>query len=151
MNPKFACLTESLEPSFQRLIACPPHTGRGGLPRGLPKRAVYLFSEGGEHFYVGRTNRLRARHREHMSGRNNDAPFAFKLARKATCDRVIGKLTRAQLELHPLFTSAFEEARKRVERMEFRWVEEADPNRQCLLEIYATIVLGAHYNDFENH
>lgn len=35
--------------------------------------------------------------------------------------------------------------------MQFRWVEEADPNWQCLLEIYATVVLDARYNDFINH
>lgn len=151
MNPKFASLVESLEPSFQRLIACPPHTGRGGLPPGLPERAVYLFSDADEHLYVGRTNRLRARHREHISGRHNDAPFAFKLARETTRHQIHDKLTRAHLELHPLFTPAFAEARKRVELMQFRWVEETDPNRQCLLEIYATIVLGASYNDFDNH
>ena len=34
--------------------------------------------------------------------------------------------------------------------MEFRYVEETDPTRQALLEIYCAFALGTRYNDFEN-
>lgn len=151
MDPKFAALIETLHPSFERLMRCEPHTGRVRLPLDVPKCAVYLFSEGDEHLYVGRTDRLRDRHREHWSGRDNDAPFAFKLARHKTNNVEKGGLTRRQLSIEPTFSIAFSEARDRVADMQFRWVKEADANRQCLLEIYATVVLGARYNDFINH
>ena len=32
--------------------------------------------------------------------------------------------------------------------MEYRYVEEADKNRQALLAIYCAVVLGTPYNDF---
>jgi hypothetical protein len=35
--------------------------------------------------------------------------------------------------------------------MDIRFVEEADPNRQALLEIYVTLCLEARYNDFDTH
>jgi hypothetical protein len=60
-------------------------------------------------------------------------------------------MTRKQLSADAAFSAAFSEARDRVANMEFTWVEETDPNRQCLLEIYATIVLDARYNDFIIH
>lgn len=152
MHPSFAVLVEALHPAFERLVDCVPHTGPFRLPLDAPRCAVYLFSEGNDHLYVGRTDRLRARHREHWSGRANDAPFAFKLARHATGQlRGKGRLTRAELENDPSFKLEFQAAKSRVAGMDFRWVEEVDPNRQCLLEIYATVVLSARYNDFNNH
>jgi hypothetical protein len=151
MHPKFEQLVTGLHVSCERLLACAPHSGLELLPMNVPKRAVYLFSEGDSHLYVGRTNRLRARRSEHLKGRANDAPFAFKLARHETGH--IGKsgLKRRELELDPEFAEAFVAAKKRVAAMQFRWIEETDPNRQCLLEIYVSVVLEARYNDFENH
>lgn len=152
MHPDFAAMVEALHPKYERLIACPPHTGSVLLAKDVPPCAVYVFSEGADHLYVGRTDRLRSRHKEHWSGRENGAPFAFKLARERTgLLKAKGGLTRKKLEAHPPFAAAFKEARDRVAAMEFRWVEEADPNRQCLLEIYATLALGARFNDFINH
>lgn len=152
MHPDFAALVEALHPSFERLIACSPHTGPVPLPRDVPACAVYLFSEGDDHLYVGRTDRLRARHREHWSGGSNDAAFAFKLARHDTGNlKAKGGLTRKELELDQPFAASFKASKERVAAMQFRWVEEADPNRQCLLEIYATVALGARFNDFINH
>lgn len=151
MHPKFAALAEGLHPLFEELMRCPPHIGPTRLPPTVPRCAVYLFSTGDTHLYVGRTDRLRARHREHWTGKANDAPFAFKLARHDTGNLTKGRPTRQQLEADPIFAAAFIDAKQRVANMEFRWVEETDANRQCLLEIYATIALDARYNDFINH
>ncbi len=154
MHPRFAAFAERLHPAFDRLMACEPVTGPQRLPRETPLRGVYLFSEGQSHLYVGRTNRLRDRHREHWAptGRHNDAPFAFKLARHTTNNLIAkGGMTRRALENDAVFRSAFELAKLRIAAMEFRWVEESDPHTQCLLEIYATVALDARYNDFENH
>lgn len=152
MDLKFAAHVETLHPSFLRLTVMVPHTGRVLLPRDVASRGVYLFSEGDDHLYVGRTNRLRSRHREHLFGRSNDAPFAFKLARIETGHLIAkGGLTRPELEKDDIFALAFKAAKDRVAAMDFRWVEETDADRQCLLEIYATIALSARFNDFENH
>lgn len=35
--------------------------------------------------------------------------------------------------------------------MDVRYVEEVDPVKQTLLEVYVATVLGTPYNDFENH
>ncbi|RXD01706.1 hypothetical protein EQZ23_19465 [Sphingomonas sp. UV9] len=74
-----------------------------------------------------------------------------ELARHATENLVKGGLTRNALEADPTFAAGFSAARERVANMQFRWVDEADPNRQCLLEIYAAVVRNARYNDFINH
>lgn len=152
MDAEFAALIAGLPASLEALLACPPHTGGGPLPMGTPDRAVYLFSEGDRYFSVGRTNRLRNRYREHCRQRHNDAPFAFKLARIESGHlKAKGGLSRSALECDEVFAAEFLKAKERVKRMEFRWVEEVDPNRQCLLEIYATLSLKALHNDFENH
>ena len=152
MHPRFENIIRDLPVSLAKLLACHPISGGGFLPAGAPSRAVYLFTENGIHLYVGRTNRLRQRYREHVSGKNNDAPFAFKLARYET--RIFksrGGPTRKALEQDPAFGLAFRNAKTQVRNMEFRYVEETDDYRQCLLEIYATVELSAKFNDFANH
>jgi hypothetical protein len=49
------------------------------------------------------------------------------------------------------FKSAFDKAKKRITSMDIRFVEESDPTRQALLEIYTATVLKTPYNDFDNH
>ena len=49
------------------------------------------------------------------------------------------------------FRSAFEAQKARLREMDIRVVEEADPSRQALLEMYVSIALGTPYNDFANH
>ena len=52
---------------------------------------------------------------------------------------------------NPAFANAFTSAKLRICNMELRYVEEADPVRQTLLEVYVAVVLDAKYNDFDNH
>jgi hypothetical protein len=63
---------------------------RRRFPKSLPKRGVYLFSEGDAHLYVGRSNKIRARWGRHCNpgATHRMAAFALKLARETT-----GKLT----------------------------------------------------------
>jgi hypothetical protein len=49
------------------------------------------------------------------------------------------------------FARQFAAAKRRVARMEIRFVEETDATRQALLEIYAAVALGTRYNDFDTH
>jgi hypothetical protein len=62
-----------------------------------------------------------------------------------------GPGSRKSLASDPIFGLAFEAAKARVRSMEFRWVEEPDPLKQCLLEVYAAVVLATPFNDFDNH
>lgn len=58
---------------------------------------------------------------------------------------------RVALSKDPAFAQAFTAAKARIRQMELRFVEENDPRRQALLEIYAAIALNTPHNDFETH
>jgi len=49
------------------------------------------------------------------------------------------------------FRGAFDEAKARIRRMSYRFVEETDQTRQALLELYVSIALKTPYNDFNTH
>jgi GIY-YIG catalytic domain len=153
MNPDFARFVETLHPSLERLIAMKPIVG-GVFPPNMPLQGVYLFSEAHRHLYVGRSNNLPQRYRQHSNpgSQHNQAVFAFKIAREVT-----GKTTRSYsrgpenrrgLISDPDFSLAFTEGKARVRRMEYRFVEEPDQTRQALLELYCAIALRCSYNDF---
>lgn len=155
MDPRFRELVESLDPQLRALLSMPP-VKYGALPRAMPRQGIYLFSEGDSLLYVGRTNRLRQRLREHClpSSRHSSATFAFRIARSVTGQTRAAYSrsgSRAALSADPTFAQAFEAARARVADMDIRYVEESDATRQALLEIYAATVLQTLYNDFENH
>lgn len=155
MDAKFRDLVESLEAKRRALVAMAP-VKYATLPADVPERGIYLFSEGAEHLYVGRTNGIRKRLANHCrpSSNANMATFAFRLAREATDRRKATYKTegsRAALLAEPAFAEAFRRAKARVAACDIRFVEEADATRQALLEIYVATVLGTPYNDFENH
>jgi hypothetical protein len=155
MDTGFTDLIESLEPRFRALLGMAP-VKCGTLPREMPTGGIYLFSEGIDHLYVGRTNRLRERLRGHCvpSGSHFTATFAFRIARETTgraSARYSKSDSRAEMVKDPAFAAAFEGAKRRIASMDLRYVEELDPTRQALLEIYAATVLKTPYNDFDNH
>ena len=155
MHERFKHYVESLHPSFERLMEMSP-VKMSALPKQLPDKCVYLFSEGEQTLYVGRTRRLRRRLSQHSvaGAQHKHAVFAFRLAREMT-----GRLTasysvkgsRTALSADTQFAEAFTQAKTRVRAMDLRFVEETDPLRQALLEIYVSIVLGTKYNDFDTH
>ncbi|MFZ0945645.1 MAG: GIY-YIG nuclease family protein [Syntrophobacteraceae bacterium] len=153
MDAKFMSHVEALQPQLQKLLAMKPVT-----PESLPwkMKGIYLLSEK-QHLYVGRSNDIRKRMRGHSSpgAKQNTAAFAFLLAREATGSLKAtykpGQGSRAGLMKIPGFATAFESAKERIREMHLRFVEEADPVRQALLEIYAALTLDTRYNDFDNH
>lgn len=155
MNEGFRQLVDGLHPKFERLVEMTP-VAYAELPRVMPERGIYLFSEGDRHLYVGRTNRIRKRLQNHCrpSGTHFTATFAFRIAREAT-NRLTASYTkqgsRGDLVNDPAFAAAFVAAKSRVASLDIRFVEEADPVRQALLEIYVATVLRTPYNDFDNH
>jgi hypothetical protein len=61
------------------------------------------------------------------------------------------KGSRAALQVDPIFSPAFTEAKARVREMDLRFIEEPDALRQTLLEVYVAVVLKTPYNDFDTH
>jgi predicted GIY-YIG superfamily endonuclease len=155
MDSVFGEFVENLHPSFERLVRMTP-LKMSALPSKLPEKCIYLLSEGENHLYVGRTRKLRQRLRQHSvaGAQHNQAVFAFKLAREMT-GRIAAAYSvagsRAALCAERAFGEAFKQAKAQVRNMDLRFVEEADPTRQALLEIYVSVVLRTKYNDFDTH
>lgn len=155
MDAKFRDIVAALDPKHRALLAMVPVT-YSDLPKDMPQRGVYLFSAGDRHLYVGRTNRIRRRLAGHCrpSASHFTATFAFRLAREATGSlkaTYTTKGSRADLLNDAAFAKAFTDAKARIATMAIRFVDEPDPVRQALLEIYVATVLGTPYNDFDNH
>ncbi len=126
------------------------------IPKTIPLKGVYLFTENGNHLYVGRTNNIRRRIQNHcrLSASHNQATFAFRVARSETNQHKASYRTegsRKQLEADPTFGLAFTSAKERIRNMNLRFVEINDPILQALFEIYASVMLKTSFNDFENH
>ncbi|HEX7455398.1 MAG TPA: hypothetical protein VF296_05080, partial [Gallionella sp.] len=96
---------------------------------------------------IGRHSRPGATHRM--------AAFAFRLAREATGNLEAtykkDESSRSALMEDEKFVAAFDAAKVRIRKMDLRFVEENDPVRQALLEIYVAVALNTPYNDFDNH
>ena len=155
MNQKFVALVELLEPAFQRLINMQPVSAEK-RPREIPTQGIYLFSDGADHLYVGRSNNIRSRIGLHCrpGSQHNQATFAFRMARKQT-GRIEAAYTtsgsRSEMVKDPEFGPIFAACKARIRQFNLRFVEERDPTRQALLEIYTATVLDTPFNDFENH
>lgn len=155
MHPEFAQFVNELAPKFDTLVQMPP-VKYSALPRAMPARGIYLFSEGSRHLYVGRTNRMRQRLAGHCrpSSTHFSATFAFRIAREMTGNlkaTYATKGSRASLVGDESFAPAFALAKSRLAAMDLRFVEETNPVRQALLEIYVAVLLETPYNDFDNH
>lgn len=54
MHQRFAALVDQLDTKCQQLLAMPP-VAADNVPSITPHGGIYLFSEGDEHLYTGRT------------------------------------------------------------------------------------------------
>ena len=152
MNDEFKEFVDQLPGLLEQLVNSPlkPWGNLGSLPR----KGIYVFYENKNPLYVGRTNRMGNRIREHgrRSSTHNSAPFAFNLAKKAAEEKGIDvNKTRVELEKDSTFANLFSEARERVSRMSVQVIEIGNPIIQTLFEVYASIALKTKYNDFETH
>lgn len=155
MNHQFSEVTKNLDSLYNQLLTMPPVTA-GSLPKTMPKRGIYLFSESDHHLYVGRSNNIRGRIGRHCrSGATHRmAAFAFRLAREST-----GFLkatykkegSRKALMDNPEFSNAFSKAKERIRMMDLRFIEVDDPIQQAIFEIYVSVASQTPYNDFDTH
>lgn len=157
MNPTFTKFVESLEPKFIQLTESKSFKfDELHLQEVLPKEGVYLFTENGIDLYVGRSNSIRKRLQAHCrpGSTGNQAAFAFLLTRKQSGMLKASykpEASRKHLMTQEVFRSIFETQKARLRAMDIRVVEESDPHRQALLEMYVAIVLRTPYNFFNNH
>jgi hypothetical protein len=164
---RFDALRERLAPELEKLLACGAHTRiitPGVKHVAVPKKpGVYLFTEHGEHRYVGRSKNLNSRFGQHIQAGSgeNSAPFAFNIARRDASEAgfpVAGR-TRTNLGTDPEFKERFfAPATQRLREMDFRFVifdpDEPDVHVfSTVFEVYAAMVLGtdADFNLFHTH
>ncbi|MGO9599652.1 MAG: GIY-YIG nuclease family protein [Isosphaeraceae bacterium] len=151
MDEKFRSIVEALQPKLDELLGMVP-IRPDPLPAGVPLRGVYLLSERERHLYVGRSNKIPIRLRDHCGGTHKKAAFAFKLAREATgCTNPTYQRSgsRDELMTRVEFVAAFQEAQARTRILDLRYVQEDDPLKQCLLEFYVSVVLATPYNGWD--
>lgn len=156
MDSKFIAHIEALKTQLDRLLGMTPVLATT-LPKSMPRKGVYLFSEGDKHLYVGRSNDIKKRIKHHSmpSATHRMAALAFRLARKKTGNLKAtykkGAGSRKALMEDKSFVKAFDAAKARIRKMNVRFVEENDPVLQALLEIYVAVVHDTPHNDFDNH
>lgn len=153
MNKVFEGLIAELPLLMDRLVSSPlmPWSKLSGVPQ----KGIYVFYDDNIPIYVGRTNRMRARLKEHArpSSTHNSAPFAFNLAKKeALKEGLEVRKPRKELSKDVRFNDIFLGAKKRVSEMDIRVIEINDPVLQTLFEVYASLELGtSEFNSFDNH
>jgi hypothetical protein len=77
------------------------------------------------------------------------ASFAFRLAKeKAGIGPATYRKGQARSDVENILLTEFADAKLRIRAMQVRYVEEADPIRQTLLELYVSVVHRTPYNDF---
>ncbi len=150
----FDHLAAELPQLLGRLLAAPavPVADHPAIPDAA---GIYLFSELDHAIYVGQTRKLKQRLRNHTNplGKNNQATFAFLLAKdEAEKAGVDTAQYRAQLEADRKFAAHFNAAKLRVSEMDVRFIELAGPIERSVFEIYASLALDTLvFNSFETH
>lgn len=164
---RFHELHALLEPRLECLLRCAPHTRdrRPGVPHVAAPNApgVYLFTEMGNHRYVGRAKDLNARFGQHVAPKSheNQAAFAFNIATRdaeANGFPVAGRKRKALDGDQDFNERFFGPAKARVRAMEFRFVR-FDPGMSdvdalsTIFEVYASLLLGTEgdFNVFATH
>jgi hypothetical protein len=117
MNEDFKKIVDKLPDLLSRLINSPmkPWSDLGSVPR----RGIYVFYENSKAIYVGRTNRMKDRIKEHgrPSSTHNSAPSAFNLAKRSGEEKGIDvSKPRVELEKDQLFVPFFREAKEIVSK-----------------------------------
>lgn len=152
MKRSFDELIAGFPEKYETLMVPNPMTFDDLPGTGPEGGGIYVFSEGDSVMYVGRTKQgIRARLRGHYKAA--DAPLAWLIAREETGRYATyrkGESRKALLK-EESFRAAFDHARERVQKMGIRFIEEPEPWKQALFEIYVAAESGALYNDFDTH
>ena len=150
MHPEFQKIVDQMEPLLRTLEKSDGFIIENGIGP-LPEKGVYVFYEDGKPIYVGRSNRMRARIREHAaeSSRHESATFAYKLLLDAIGEPGGHSSSRTRKEIQASYSQEYQRQRQRIRRMELRAVQIENQRVQSVFEIYAIIALGTFkYNAF---
>ncbi len=153
MNKEFKDAVATMEGSCEKLEKEKPRSITDIVDKLSTKppfaEGVYLFSENGKHLYSGRTSNLRQRLKQHINTKGISATYAYKLANLA--DEKFTDIKKKCLMEDENFLNILKEMGVRISNMDVRFVEEKNPIRQALLEIYVHLELKTTHNDFDNH
>ena len=150
MDPEFAKIVAELPSLLEKLQASTPLTIETGL-RQLPQKGVYAFYENDEPIYVGRSNRIRSRIREHgaESSGHESATFAYKLLLDELGEAGGHSSSRTRKQIQDCHKPRYQAQRARIRKMQVRAVGIEGQQVQALFEIYAILALGPlKYNSF---
>ena len=110
----------------------------------IPDRGIYVFYDGKKPIYVGRSERLKSRLREHsnQSSSQTSATFAFNLAKSRAKKLGIDiSGNRKILEQDPHFLPIYKEEKTRVSKMKIKVIRINRQIKQTIFEVYASIEL----------
>ena len=121
----------------------------------IPQKGVYVFYENGKPLYVGRSNTVKKRLKQHSyeSSKHYSAQFAYKLAnemykeKSGSTERVTRKDREQTLRNEGFMPNAI----TRIKQMDILVVEIEDQPKQALFELYAVVALKPKYNDLSTH
>lgn len=152
MNEQFRALVNALDAKYQALCEMPPIVA-ADVPTNTPVGGVYLFSEHKRPLYAGRTKRSIGTRIKYHFCTANDCPFAWLIAREETGRKATYTRdgSRNMLLADEEFREVYEAAKARIRKMHVRYVNETNPLRQALLEVYVAVAANARYNDFDTH
>ena len=152
MVPEFKGIVEDMPRLLQELKGSSPfHIQQG---KDLPPKGIYVLYEHEQPIYVGRSNNIKNRLRQHRipSSTHNSAPFAFNLAKEHYGQARGIKMSRVEMGKDPMFQKLFLEAKARVSAMQVGVIGIEEPEKQAIFEIYAALALRTQrYNSFDNH
>jgi len=155
MNERFKKLADRMPLLLQSLLEQPLIARDDIGVIQVPEKGVYVFFENNKPIYVGRSNRLKKRIKEHsqISSDQYSATLAFRIAKQNTLilQKKWGKQTNEQLMKNSVFREKFEAAKDRIARTRIRFIEVKDQVEQAMFEIYAALVLDTELNDFSTH
>jgi predicted GIY-YIG superfamily endonuclease len=152
LNAKFEKIINKFPEMMRTLVMSPPFT-KGDL-HNVPSKGIYVFyDENDEPIYVGKSDRIKSRLKEHSqpSSTHTSATFAFNMAKDIADDAGMDTdKPRKDLERIPEFKKIYKETKERVSRMKIRTIEISDPIEQTIFEVYAHLELKTK-NEFKNH
>ena len=154
MNERFKKLADRMPLLLQSLLEQPLIARDDIGVIQVPEKGVYVFFENNKPIYVGRSNRLKKRIKEHSQiSSQYSATLAFRIAKQNTLilQKKGRKQTNEQLMKNSVFREKFEAAKDRIARTRIRFIEVEDPVEQTMFEIYAALVLDTELNDFSTH
>jgi hypothetical protein len=142
MNAKFEKINNTF-PALMEKLNKSHYITKEDLKK-VPDRGIYIFYDGKKPIYVGRSERMRSRLREHsqQSSGHTSATFAFNLAKSRAKKLGIDiSGNRKILEQDPHFSPIYKEEKTRVSKMKIKVIRIDNPIKQTLFEVYASMEL----------